>query len=176
MSSYILIKTDQQNKLEQALYDLANLYSSSEDTEGIQLYRKKGLATEFLIRFSNQPDFVGFSYYVNYLDYPIGLDEFSFKVYGFYNSSQLYEFSKLKNSGWLMIYTNPKDEYGDNVYIVNESNKTFIYDFGGNLTEIDKSVLPYKLVSISQEDYHHITDIYPAPKDKADKKLWWKFW
>ncbi|WP_405377443.1 hypothetical protein [Nonlabens sp. Asnod3-A02] len=176
MSSYILIKTDHQNKLEKAIYDLVDLYKDTSFAHGLQLYRKKGEYDKFVLRFTNEPDFERFNYFVNYLDYPIGLDEFSFKVYGFYNSSQLYEFSKLKNSGWLMIYTNPKDEYGDNVYIVNESNKTFIYDFGGNLTEIDKSVLPYKLVSISQEDYHHITDIYPAPKDKADKKLWWKFW
>lgn len=174
MSNYILIKTDHQNKLEYALYDLANLYPEVPCTKGIQLYREKGNPTDFLIRFNNQPDFVQFCYYVNYLEYPFDLDQFQFTVRGYYQSSGIEEFPVLKQGRWIMLYVNT--ESSDNVYLVDERNNSFIYDFGGKMTLTKESLLPYKFPEIAKEDYHHITDIYPTPKDKSQKKVWWKFW
>lgn len=175
--NHILIKIDQQQVLENVLFDLANLYYDTEYAHGIQLYRKKGVTDSFLIRFTNNPDFERFSYFTNYLVYPIDIKDFKPIVRGFYQTGDIIDFPQLNIGKWVMVYDNEKDKDVDNVFLVTEENKTFIYDFGGNLKQFDKIIHEFRNFNIELNNYNHIIDIYPSNSTElTEVKPWWKFW
>ncbi|WP_109097868.1 hypothetical protein [Aquimarina sp. AU58] len=175
--NYILIKTHQQQDLENILCDLANLYRDTEYVKGIQLYRKKGQIELFLIRFTKSPDLEKFGYFVNYLVYPMDVLEFQSKVRGYYRTADVNSYPKLKSGDWLMLYINSEDQSPENVYITNENNQSFIYDFGKRLKQLDDTVESFTEFAVDPNEYNHIIDIFPSPEvESAKTKPWWKFW
>jgi len=175
--NHILVKTTQQQVLENVLCDMANLYADTAYAKGIQLYRKKGQVDSFLVLFTNNPDLHRFSYFTNYLVYPFNYLDFKPTVRGFYKSSDIRDAPQLQSGNWLMIYDNENDEHGDNVYIVNELNQTFIFDFGGRLQPLETTLKDFRLFDVNIKNYHHIMDIHPSPETEMTKvKPWWKFW
>lgn len=174
---YVLVESNEQQNLEAILCDFANLYRDKETVEGIQLYRKKGEVENFLIQFSNNPDFEIFSFLINYIVYPMNYPEFKPKVVGYFETQGLDVPPKLKNIERLMIYDNPSDKQPDNVYVTGNNGQSFIFDFGGRLKRIDLSIKEFEEEKVDLKDFHHIIDIYPSPSKKiTEAKPWWKFW
>lgn len=175
--NHILVKTTQQQVLEGVLFDMANDYGDTAYAKGIQLYRKKGQLDSFLILFTNNPDLDRFSYFTSYLVNSIDHIDDTPKIRAFYKTSDIKEIPELRRGNWLMIYDNENDENIDNVYIVNELNKTFIFDFGGRLKALDTTLKDFRQFEVNIKNYHHIIDIHPSPQPEIAKvKPWWKFW
>jgi hypothetical protein len=168
--NYILVHSKDQSTLEKVLFDLADLYYDTEYVYGIELYRRKGDLDSFLIQFSNNPDLDRFSYFVNYLDYPMDIENFKVDARGYYQTKDIIEVTKLKTGEWIMLFINPKDKDGDNVYIVNESHQNFIYDFGGRLKSLDHILEEFKQHNIDLKNYHHILNIFPSKTVKKQPK------
>lgn len=175
--NFILLKTERQQQLENILFDLANLYSDTEYVRGMQLFRKKGEIDSFLVRFTNSPDFERFNYFTNYLVYPIDHPDFKPIVRGFYLTADIKQYPQLNRGRWVMVFVNENDENCDNVYLVNEDNRTFIYDFGGNLKALVEAIHEYRDYNIDLKNYHHIIEVFPTKTDQiTEVKPWWKFW
>lgn len=175
--NYILIEATDQQDLESILGNFANLYNDADTVHGMQLYRKKGAPEKFIVKFTNKPDFQIFGFLVNYLVYPMDFEEFNPRVIGFYNTDDVMGYPNVKKGSRLMLYINLEDDQPDNVYITNENNQSFIFDFGGSLKEISKTILIHNEEKVEIEDFNHIMDIYPSPsKEISETKPWWMFW
>ncbi|MBO6880437.1 hypothetical protein [Winogradskyella sp.] len=176
--NYILVNTKDQSGLENVLFDLAELYSDTIFAHGIRLYRRKEQTDSFLICFENNPDFNRFSFFTNYIEYPIDRPNFKAKVRGYYQTRDLTTDPQLNTGEWLMLYINPNDEHGDNVYVVNENHQNSIWDFGGRHKKLSRIIEEFKMHSITLEDYHNIIDIYPTKNNlkaaKSESPLWKK--
>lgn len=175
--NYIIIENVDEKDVETVLMNLANLYSKTDYVNGIQLYRKKNKRNSFLILFTNQPDFERFNYFVNYLRYPEGYENFKSFLRGFFRTTELKENYSFNVGDWLMIYVAENDTEYDNISLINEENETYIYSFSGNSRKVNNIENRFKLITFDKNDYHHLIDIIP---EKTAKKLgakkWWKFW
>ena len=175
--NYIIVEGVNEKKLESVLMDLANLYADIPFVDGMQLYRQKENYNSFLILFSNQPDLDRFSYFVNYINYPSGYEEFSPFIKGFFKTSNIEKNYEFKIGEWLMIYISKKNKEYDNVNIINVSNDNYLFDFGGRVKKLASPEEMYTLIPCNKNDYHHIIDIIPSKSaEKMETKPWWKFW
>jgi hypothetical protein len=164
--NYIIIKTNHQNTLKRVLMDLANLYHDTSYAQGIQLYREKKQPSSFLVQFTNEPDLDRFSYFTNYFEYPIDITDFKAEVTGYYQTKHITDVPDLKTGEWLLLWVNPNDKHGDNVYIVTEDHNNYIYDFGGYLKALEQRLRDFKRQPIAINNYHHILNIFPAKPTK----------
>lgn len=176
--NYIIAENISTHEIEETLRVLADLYSYSGYTDGIQLYQKKDNDTSFLICFTNPPDFDRFSYFVNYIHYP---ENGKPAVKGFYMVNDIDIDGEFKIGNWVLVFVSKMDERYDNVLVVNENHEHFLIDFGGNITKLTGIEESFKLLPIKKEDYNHIINISPKPKPKTNPqenqlKPWWKFW
>lgn len=172
--NYIIVENIFTQEIEDILLELANLYSDTGYTDGIQLYRKKGDVTSFLICFKNSPDFERFNYFVNYIHYP---EKGKPIVKGFYKTIDIETVGEYKIGNWVLVYVSNTDKEYDNVIFVNENHENFLYDFGGGIKKLESIEESFNQVSINIEEYNHITDIFGNPEEIIiQAKPWWKFW
>ena len=175
--NFITIENVSETELCGILLQLANLYIENEYVKGIQLYRKKDNSESFLILFSNQPDFERFNYFVNYIKYPEGYENFSPLIRGYFKSADITLKSEFKVGEWIMVYISPIDREYDNVNLTNINNESYLYDFGGRIKKLEQTDELYKLPSVNINDYVHIKDIHPTKSvEIIESKPWWKFW
>lgn len=174
--NHIIIDNISNQNIEDILMNLANLYSDSGYTNGIELYRKQKSTSSFLVCFTNSPDFERFNYFVNYLRYPEKYDDLNPIVRGYYQTKDIKERNNFSKGDWIMIYVSVNDKEYDNVNIVDSENQNFLYDFGGNITKLNTIEEQFEFSQLDLLNYNHITDIYPAKTFENSIKPWWKFW
>ena len=170
--NYIIVKDILTQEIEEILMELANLYSNTGFTDGMQLYRKKGDDTSFLVCFTNQPDFERFNYFVNYIHYP---KKGKPSVKGFYKVKDIDKKGDYTVGNWVLIYVSKTDKEYDNVIVVNENNENYLYDFGGKITKLKSIEESFHLITVDKENYNNIIDIFPSTFE-SESKPWWKFW
>lgn len=164
--SFLIIETDQEYKLTDILVEFANLYVDSQFTKSLQLYRKKGSPTYFLLKFEIAPDHNHFGYLVNYLNYPIDHDDFKSRVKGFFRNEEDLPIN-ITSSKWLMFYNAEHDSIPpDAVSLVTMNNHNYLLDFGGSINpqRIVKEI--FKQPDIDLEAFYHIIDIIPSISTK----------
>lgn len=171
--NFIIVENVNERELESILMNLANLYADTEFVNGIQFYRKKDKQDSFLILFSNQPDFVRFNYFVNYIKYPTEYEKFSPFLRGYFKTSNIKEKSEFNVGEWIMVYVSRNDKEYDNVNFVNAKNENYLYDFGGKIKKLKSKEEIFKLISFDKNDYYHILDVIPAKsvEDSQHRKL-----
>lgn len=172
--SYIIVENVYQSDLEKILQNLVNLYEYS---DGIELYHKKETSDSFLILFANPPEFDQFNYFVNYLNYPEGFENFHAFIRGFYLSQDIHIPAEFISGDWMMVYVSATDKAYDNVNLVNEKNESYLNDFGGIIKRLEQTEQRFNFISVELKNYHHLTTIFPAkPEETLVVKPWWKFW
>jgi len=175
--NYIIIENVIESELESILMNLANIYRDVACADGIQLYRKKDKYDSFLVLFTNQPDFMRFNYFVNYLKYPENFMNFNPFLRGFFKTTDIQEKQEFSLGEWLMIYISKNDKKYDNVSLVNDQNQSFLIDFGERVNKLETTEENYQLITFDKNNYYHITDIIPSiPEENPASKPWWKFW
>jgi len=174
--NHIIIDNVSNQNIEDILMNLANLYSDTGYTNGIQLYRKQNSTSSFLVCFTNSPDFERFNYFVNYLRYPEGFDNFNPIVRGYYQTIDIKNKKDFSKGDWIMVYVSRNDKEFDNVNIVNSENENYIYDFGGKITKLNTIEEQFQLSQLDLTNYNHIIDVFPAKTFEKSTKPWWKFW
>jgi hypothetical protein len=148
--------------------EFTNLYPDQNFVQDIKLYKKDDM---FLMLFTNSPDFMYFSFAVNYLHYIQTNNAQLPKVYGyFYNETNEYDFL---TQGFVKLYVSANDQDYDNVSVVNNLNETYVYDFGEHVEKVTEQAERYEIADIEVENFTHVLNISPQP---VEQKPWWKFW
>lgn len=179
--NFILVENINETAISAILSNLADLYSDTGFTHGIELSRHATSNRKFLVTFRNNPDFDRFAYFVNYIHYPADVEVLGIFVKGFYQIKEVNATIDFKSGEWLQLYVSKNDTEYDNVSIVNADNKEFLYDFGGKIKNLGFTEERYHLPSIDKNEYSLITVINPSASSSTNSsqehaKPWWKFW
>jgi hypothetical protein len=168
--SFIIVTEISENLLTNGLMDFANQYSGESFVNNIELYKGNG-TDNFLILFSNVPNFDHFCFAVNYIRYIKTPNKKLSSAFGYYlNNSNKYSFL---TNGFVKTYVSSNDKEYDNVNVVNSNNETYLFDFGGSQKKLSIIEQSFEVPEINISDYTHILNIIPSPiKDKP----WWKIW
>ena len=168
--SFIIISEISEELVTESLMDFSNLYSGENFANDILLYREKE-TYKFLILFTNTPNFDHFSYAVNYLRYIKTPNNKLPLVFGYFlNESENYSFL---TKGFVKVYVSSNDKEYDNVNVVNNTNETYLFDFGGKHKKLPIIEESFDVPTVNMDDYFHVLNIIPAPKEN---KPWWKIW
>lgn len=170
--SFIVVKEISENLLCESLMDFANQYSDKKFVENIILYKKKGTET-FLILFTNVPTFDHLCFAVNYITYVETPTKKLPLVFGYFLNNSESNPHYFLTDDFVKVYVSKNDKEYDNVNIVNQSNETYLYDFGGNISKLLLIEEPFDIPTFDIKNYDHILNISPAPKEI---KPWWKIW
>ncbi len=157
--------------------NFANLYTDTAFVNGIQLYRKHEKQDDFLILFLHKPGFDHFNFCLNYLWYADSGEDFSPFLRAYYKTGDIHKKLGLNLGQYIMIYVSKDDEEYDNVNLVNEKNRSYLYEFTGHLKELENCEEKFHRIQLNKNDYEHVKDVYPNKRPGSDvKKSWWKFW
>ena len=170
--SFIVVKEISENVLLENLMDFANLYSDNKFAENIILYRKKE-SENFLIHFTNVPNFDHFCFAVNYIRYIQTPTEKLPFAFGYYLNNSETNTQHFLTDGFVKVYVSKNDKEYDNVNVVNRNNETYFYDFGGRISKLSIIEEPFENPTFDINNYNHVLNIIPAPKEN---KPWWKIW
>jgi hypothetical protein len=174
--NHITIDNVSNQNIEDILMNLANLYSDTGYTNGIQLYRKQNSTSSFLVLFTNSPDLERFNYFVNYIRYSEGMDNYTPIVRGYFQTKDINNNKDFSVGDWIMVYVSSNDKEYDNVNIVNSNNENYLYDFGGKIKKLITIEEQFEFSQLDLINYNHILDIYPSKSFESSTKPWWKFW
>lgn len=175
--NFITIENVAETELGSILLDLANLYVETDFVQGMRYFKNNADSRSFLIKFTFDPDFERFNYFVNYLRYPMGYENISPKVRGYYKTVRIDFKADFKVGDFIMVYVSNTDTEYDNVSLTINMNESYIYDFGGKIKKLDQTDEFYDYKPLNMNDYEHIADVYPSEEAKKKaSKPWWKFW
>lgn len=173
--SYIVVKNSSSIIVETSLGQLANLYVESGFVNSILVNRIN--SKDFLIEFPGKPDFERFAYFVNFLRYPEGYDNYEPLVYGVWHIEEPIEKIEGKTGDRLLVYVSKYDDQFDNVSVANSSGKVYLYSFTGKIIEDDKIELRYSEFIDKPNKAEFYVEIKPEIVAKEmEVKPWWKFW
>ncbi len=182
MQDYILVENVSSSDLSTILSNLANLYSDTGYTNGIELFKSISSEQKFLVSFQNNPDFDSFAYFVNYIHYPADVEVSGIHVRGFYEVKTGDSNKDFVPGESLQLYVSKNDTEYDNVSIVNAKNQGYLFDFGGKTKRLEYPDEKYHLSGIDRTSYSLLKVINPSsamskPKStEGSSKPWWKFW
>ncbi|KOS06266.1 hypothetical protein AM493_09655 [Flavobacterium akiainvivens] len=162
------------------LTDFANEYHETDTVKGLRLYKKQGV-DDWLILFSEVPDFDIFSFLINYIYYPNGYKGYSAFIRGYYRTKSILSGRDKIGGNRVMVYISKNNKEYDNVFLTDETGKHFISDFSGGIKRIDGPEEAYVFIAYDLKEYEHVADISPLPKGyrhthNTRKKPWWKIW
>lgn len=173
--SYIVVKNSSSVIVETSLGQLANLYVESGFVNSILVNRIN--SKDFLIEFPGKPDFERFAYFVNFLRYPEGYDNYEPLVYGVWHIEEPIEKIEGKTGDILLVYVSKYDDQFDNVSVANSNGKVYLYSFTGKIIEEDKIELRYSEFIDKPNNAEFYIEIKPGTVAKEmEVKPWWKFW
>jgi len=175
--NFILIENVTEPDVEMVLSNLANLYSSTGFTNRIELYKYNRSNHTFLVTFKNDPNFDHFAYFINYMKYPEGFENWKPVVKGFYQIKPAESKKDFKPGDWLQMYISKNDSAYDNVSIVNTADESFLFDFGGKTKKLSFTEEKYHLPNIQKSECTLLKTIVPIAQPQPEiSKPWWKFW
>lgn len=173
--SYIVVKNTADQPLEKSVSDMADMYADTGFTSPIALYKTQ--TNDYVIRFPNLPDFERFSYFVNYLAYPIDIPDYTPKVFGVWNIQEKIKHIDAAIGATIGLYLSENEEEFDNVYIINSSSKIYKYTFYLKVFEKNEVEVKYETILAPLGATERYKEISPSEKAlKALNKPWWKFW
>ncbi|WP_422359996.1 hypothetical protein [Reichenbachiella sp.] len=163
LNSYIIVAGPNEDQLKSALLELANMYSETGFTKEIGVYKSLKSENQYIINFTEHPDFERFKYFVNYLNYQEA-SNYSAKTMGYWTLSSNDKLPKQYNEKRILLYVSDKDEEGDNVYgIIEGEGKTLKLGFamGEEFSELDLKEIEFSEPSINEKDFEHCGSIRP---------------
>jgi len=173
----IIVKNTSEQDILKSLEDMGSMYYDTGLVNSIQLSRFKGDPTAYHIEFELIPEFLYFCYFVNYLTYPIGIENDQIKVYGlldFETDMEGFDFRDGENIGF---FINSDDTDYTNVSCVNAKGKCFRYTFDFQVDKLDRAEISYQKIVSEFKETVFMQTIYPQPKPlSVPTKSWWKFW
>ena len=182
MQDYILVENISESDISIMLSNLANLYSDTGYTDGIELSKSKSSEQKFLVSFQNIPDFEHFAYFVNYIHYPADVEVSKMYVRGFYKVKEGDSTKDFNPGESLQLYVSQNDTEYDNVSIVNSINQGYLFDFGDKTKKLEYSEEKYQLSGADRANYSVLKIVSPSStplspeSTDGSSKPWWKFW
>ena len=182
MQDYILVENVSELEISIILSNLANLYSDTGYTDGMELYKSTSSEQNFLVSFQNNPDFDHFAYFLNYIYYPVDVEVSNIHVRGNHKVKVGDSNNNFKSGEILQFYVSKNDTEYDNVSIVNSNNQGYLFDFGGKTKSLEYSEEKYHLSGIDRTRYSLLKVISPSSTPLSTKSIdgsskpWWKFW
>jgi len=135
MTNLVIIKGNSYDNVKNSLELWLGSYTDNSELDGLsfELYKKNG--TEFIIKVDEKLPNEFFSYLVNYLTYPEGL-EGRMNVVGYTIISDNKIFSTEPAGAEIMLFIPEDDKDYDNVYWVTRSGHVYKTDFGNRTTDM----------------------------------------
>ncbi len=177
MTSIIIIKNTSRKDIEKSVLDMANIYADTEFVYPVEIYRSTLSGNTFFIKFPNIPDFDRFSYFVNYLEFPINIENYHPKVFGIWKLQEKINGVDFEIGETIGLYLSKKDDEHDNVYMVNSKSKVYKYAFYNEVFDVDIIEYHYNEIVKPIGSLELYKKVSPS-KELIDKvtKPWWKFW
>ncbi|WP_158858831.1 hypothetical protein [Lunatibacter salilacus] len=166
-NKYIYIIGPEEKKLKEAVLSLVNLYSDTEFTKGISIFKSD--KNEFVINFRNNPDFERFKYFVNYLHYP-EVQSYEAKVFGYWTISDTDNIKQHLNKRAL-LYVSENDTEGDNVYALFEGGDKSAklgFAIGDDYQELKEKEFEFGEPEIDESIFQLIERIDPTVTSKKE--------
>lgn len=177
MKNTIIIKNSSNKNIEKSVVDLANMYANTRFVDTIEIYQSTENGNTFVIKFPNRPDFERFSYFVNYLAFPMDIKGYHPRVFGIWKLPKKINKIPFEIGETIGLYLSKKEEEYDNVYILNSKNSTYKYTFYGKVFKANLIEYKYDEIvkPIGNIELHKKVTPSQAVIDKLNKP-WWKFW
>jgi hypothetical protein len=174
---FIIVKNISLGSIQGILMDMANMYRSTPYVDGIELYSEQEREESYLITFPQQPDLDRFTYFVNYIVYPIDRKWSSPLVTGYFDTALVPKSAPHLKGKKVMVYVSEDESAADAVYLVTEANDTYKFDFGGKVSKLSANERDFEAPSTDISNYSHYIDIHPGPEPNTrEGKPWWKLW
>lgn len=169
--NYIFVDGPSEYELKATLQEMANLYRDEYYTGGMIVHMSLKSTNQYLVKFTNEPDFERFKYFVNFIYYPIDTVSKA-KALGFWTVKAQDETPKSLIGRRIMVYVSDSDTEGDNVMATYEGAKgaiKFGFAVGEEYRELDHQELTFIEPKLNEEDYQEIGTISPEPMEKKKK-------
>lgn len=115
--NYIIIDCPSKENVMLAIQQLSNLYADTGFTDRIKVYQAATKEDLYLLRFTREPDFERFKYFVNYLAYP-DIKNYKAKVLGYWTITDVDQLPEKYLGKRTLLYVPDQDTEGDNVLAV----------------------------------------------------------
>ncbi|WP_323757092.1 hypothetical protein [Roseivirga sp.] len=170
---YILVIGPSEKDFLNAVQSMADLYSNTEFVKDIKTFKSNTNENQYLLSFTNSPDFERFKYFVNYLNYA-EIQDYSAKVLGFWTIEKEDKLPDEKLGKRVLLYVSDSDDEGDNVYAVFEGEyKTYKMGFGigHEYSELETKEFDFAEPKITISNFEAMSKISPDPNAKPPSKL-----
>ncbi|GAA0892740.1 hypothetical protein GCM10009122_24190 [Fulvivirga kasyanovii] len=168
IDKYIFIAGPTEEQLNSGLQELAELYSDTGFTEGMSVHKSLKSDNQYIVNFSNMPDFERFKYFVNFLHYPIET-QYTAKVMGFWTIGQLDKIPEQFSGKRLLLYVSENDTEGDSVFAIYPGAKSTVklgFAMGEEYQELESKEFEFVEPQLNNEDYRLVSTISPDPNAK----------
>lgn len=174
LANFIIIDNVKEEDVKIILSNLASLYNETGFVEDVEIF-KENISGKIIVTFSNLPDFVHFAYFTNYFCYPEDFDNWNTSITGFYKIQPIDSIENYVIGEWIQMYVSKLDKDFDNVIVVNSSNQSFKFDFGGKMKKLQMTEKVYHLPDLQKSNFFNVEIKMPKTLPKINKP-WWKFW
>lgn len=171
IQNYIFVDGPSEQELTATIQEIAILYKDENYTKGIDVYKELKSNNQYLIKFTNKPDFEGFKCFLNFLYYPNDT-VLKAKALGFWTVKAQDKTPKHLIGRILLVYVSDSDTEGDNVMATYEGAKgtiKFGFAMGEEYRELDYRELAFVEPNLNKEDYQQIGTISPEPMKKKKR-------
>jgi len=173
----ITVKNANQSTLKKVLIQLADMYIHTSFVDKILVYSIS--SNHYQLEFPNQPDFMHFQFFVNYLKYPENLDSqiYNPEVFGIWKTTEKIKGINALSGELIGSYISSTDTEYDNVHLITKSGMAYQYGFDGKIKALKKQEYAYQSITKTYKKQTLVMEI--SPSDEARKRLekpWWKFW
>jgi len=172
---YILVIGPSEPQFLEAVQELANLYPGTDFVNQINTYKSTSKNNQYIVDFTNTPDFERFKYFVNYFNYPEtdDFESYSAKVFGFWTISANDKLPKDKYGKRALLYVSDNDTEGDNVYAVfSGESKVYKLGFaiGQEFSDLGQKEFDFAEPEFQGSDFTSLKSINPGASIKKSTK------
>ena len=158
----IKVITDKKEKLIQVLQELFELYSQQDSSVNFKLYHNKNY---YLIELEEGTEFDYLCFLVNYIRWA-ELDELydQKSIVGYWKTYYKHHRIGHEIGEVLNVYVTKNDQNFDNVSICNQLSETWLYDFGGKVTDQEDDGFEFEKMDYSPLKTEFIKEFYQKKK------------
>lgn len=170
LDQYMIVTGPDVESLRTGIQDMADLYSASGFTNGIKVYQSRDIDNNYVLNFSNPPDFERFKYFTNYISSPI-TNSSPFRVMAYCSVSSSDTAPNELVGKRVLLYVANGDLEGDNVHAVWQgahSTARLGFTRKEEYEELDVLEFDFAEPELNPDDYELMDTFSPDP-DKAER-------
>jgi len=172
LDQYMIVTGPDVESLRTGIQDMADRYSATGFTNGIKVYQSRRNENNYVLNFTNPPDFERFKHLTNYISSP-GVNSSPFRVMAYCNVSPSDTAPNEIVGKRVLLYVANGDLDGDNVHAVwDGAHSTARLGFSRReeFEELDVLEFDFAEPDLTPDDYELMDTFSPDP-DKAERPI-----